>query len=184
MPVSSQARIIHIPGICIHMPGILIHIAPESLFTCPGIRIFVRDGKSAAARRTIPLSERGAEALKALLNASKCDFVYTTDCGLHGATRHYVSEQFREIRDALKLPWDCFLHSCRHTFLTRLGESGVDVFTLKRLAGHTNIAVSEKYVHHAAAEDAIDKVEEVRDKQQRRKQKIIVSVRRLEERVE
>jgi hypothetical protein len=46
-PASFIAvRIIHIPGISIHNarnpyshpPGILIHIAPESVFTCPGIR--------------------------------------------------------------------------------------------------------------------------------------------------
>jgi integrase len=34
-----------------------------------------------------------------------------------------------------------------HTFLTRLGESGCDAWTLARIAGHSSIAVSRRYVH-------------------------------------
>lgn len=39
------------------------------------------------------------------------------------------------------------LYSLRHTFLTRLGESNADAFTIQRIAGHSNIATSAKYVH-------------------------------------
>jgi integrase len=39
------------------------------------------------------------------------------------------------MRDALLLPWDCVIHSTRHTFCTRLGERGADAFTIQRLAG-------------------------------------------------
>ena len=39
------------------------------------------------------------------------------------------------------------LYSLRHTFLTRLGESGCDVWTLARIAGHSQIGISSRYVH-------------------------------------
>ena len=39
------------------------------------------------------------------------------------------------------------IHSLRHTMLTRLGESGVDVLTTMKIAGHSSVTVSEKYVH-------------------------------------
>jgi len=39
------------------------------------------------------------------------------------------------------------LHSLRHTVLTRLGEQGTDAFTIKRIADHSSITVSERYVH-------------------------------------
>ena len=39
------------------------------------------------------------------------------------------------------------LHSIRHTFLTRLGASGCDAWTLAKVAGHSNIRVSAHYVH-------------------------------------
>lgn len=45
------------------------------------------------------------------------------------------------------------LYSLRHTFLTRLGESGCDAWTLARIAGHSSIAISARYVH--PSEDAV-----------------------------
>jgi len=35
-------------------------------------------------------------------------------------------------------------------FLTRLGESGCDVWTLARIAAHSSIAQSMRYVHPSA----------------------------------
>src|SRR3989440_6534579 len=50
---------------------------------------------------------------------------------------------------ALKLSGvrDFVLYSFRHTFLTRLGESGCDAWTLARIAGHSSIVISMRYVH-------------------------------------
>jgi integrase len=45
------------------------------------------------------------------------------------------------------------LYTLRHTFLTRLGESGCDVWTLARIAGHSAINISARYVH--PSEDAV-----------------------------
>jgi hypothetical protein len=45
------------------------------------------------------------------------------------------------------------VYSIRHTFLTRLGESGCDAWTLARIAGHSNISISQRYVH--PSEDAV-----------------------------
>ena len=45
------------------------------------------------------------------------------------------------------------LYSFRHTCLMRLGASGCDVWTLARIAGHSPIAISARYVH--PSEDAV-----------------------------
>jgi site-specific recombinase XerD len=39
----------------------------------------------------------------------------------------------------------------RHTFGTRLGESGADPFTIMRLMGHFTVTVSQRYVHPSPA---------------------------------
>ena len=39
------------------------------------------------------------------------------------------------------------LYTRRHTFLTRLGESGCDAWTLARVAGPSSVAISSRYVH-------------------------------------
>jgi integrase len=40
----------------------------------------------------------------------------------------------------------CF-HTCRHTFASRLAESGVDLYTIKTLLGHSTITLTERYSH-------------------------------------
>jgi len=61
---------------------------------------------------------------------------------------------------ALHLADDFVVHSFRHTILTRLGLSGADVFTIKKIAGHSSVQVSEKYVHPSSEskERAIEKM--------------------------
>ena len=39
------------------------------------------------------------------------------------------------------------IYDCRHTFGTRLGETGADAYTICKLMGHSNILVSQRYVH-------------------------------------
>ena len=39
------------------------------------------------------------------------------------------------------------IHSLRHTFLTRFGETGADAFTIKKVAGHSSVTISERYIH-------------------------------------
>ena len=39
------------------------------------------------------------------------------------------------------------LYDLRHTFLTRLGEANADPYTIQKIAGHSSILVSQRYVH-------------------------------------
>ena len=61
-------------------------------------------------------------------------------------------------KPVLLKPW--VLYSFRHTFLTRLGESGCDAWTLARIAGHSSIAISSRYVHPSenAVLDAVERM--------------------------
>ena len=71
------------------------------------------------------------------------------------------NHQHQKIRKLLKLPQEFVLHSLRHTMLTRLGESGADAFTIMRIARHSSITVSQKYVHPTPEllERAIERLE-------------------------
>jgi integrase len=42
------------------------------------------------------------------------------------------------------------IHSLRHTFGTRLGESGANPYQIMKLMGHSSLQVSQKYVHPTA----------------------------------
>jgi integrase len=120
----------------------------------------VLKGKSKYAPRYVPLTGRARAYLKECEKRSKCQWVFTS-ASRRRMSRHWASEQFREIRDKLGLPWDCVIHSCRHTFCTNLGERGVDAFQIQKLAGHSSITISQRYVHPTgtASESAIAKLE-------------------------
>jgi len=104
-------------------------------------------GKSKYAKRQVPLTARAAAALEACLARSRSEWVFTGKGGKRHLTRHYPSEMFRVIRDAMNLDQDVVLHSTRHTFCTRLGNAGCDAFTIQKLAGHSSITISQRYVH-------------------------------------
>ena len=104
-------------------------------------------GKSKYAKREIPLTVRAASAITSALERSHSEWVFTSQGGRKQLDRHYPSEIFREIRNALNLGPQCVLHSTRHTFCTRLGKAGADAFTIQKLAGHSSIVISQRYVH-------------------------------------
>ena len=115
----------------------------------------------------MPLTVRARSILEKMKKASSSRYVFpATDGG--PLSRHWASEQFRTLRDAMMLPDDCVVHSTRHTFCTRLGESGCDAFTIMRLAGHSSIVISQKYVHPTPAllENAIGRLTELNTKRE------------------
>jgi site-specific recombinase XerD len=61
------------------------------------------------------------------------------------------------------------IHSLRHTVLTRLCEYGVDVFTIKNIAGRSSVTVSIKHVRPSSElmERAFVKLEEYSEKARR-----------------
>jgi integrase len=117
--------------------------------------LLVTHGKTAAARRSLPMTPR----VRALLETrwktqekptegyvwpapSKSGHIEPSSLKKQHAKALKVSKVRRFV-----------LYSLRHTFLTRLGASGCNVWTLARIAGHCSIAISARYVH--PSEDAV-----------------------------
>jgi integrase len=104
--------------------------------------IQITSGKSPAAQRMIPMTARCRSTLERL---------YLEPCRPErGQVWQIASETLRRMHlDTLARARvkHFVLHSVRHTFLTRLGASGCDAWTLAKIAGHSNIRVSAHYVH-------------------------------------
>lgn len=108
--------------------------------------ITVTKGKTKHSRRKIPLTIRAAEILEELKKTATTPYVFVLR-ERDRITGTWASHAFLKVRRRLKLPEACVLHSTRHTFCTRLGEKGVDAFTIQRLAGHASVLISQRYVH-------------------------------------
>jgi integrase len=117
--------------------------------------ILVTHGKTAAARRVLPLTKRTRHVLESRREAAG----YPTEGWVWPAltqSGHFEKSTLKKqhkkaLRFSRVRPF--VLYSLRHTFLTRLGESGCDAWTLARIAGHSSVAMSARYVH--PSEDAV-----------------------------
>jgi len=117
--------------------------------------LLIAEGKTKAARRVLPLSSRVRTMLEnrwKLAGEPNAGWVWPAATKAGHINHDSMKVQHKK---ALKLatvrPFE--IYSIRHTFLTRLGESGCDAWTLARIAGHSNISISQRYVH--PSEDAV-----------------------------
>src|SRR5262249_25410510 len=107
----------------------------------------VRKGKSKKAERTISLTARATEMLRVrLARGDDSRWLFPGDNG-NAFLATSLNHLHGKVRAKLALPSDFVLHSLRHTCLTRLGEQGVDAFTIMKIAGHSSITTSQKYIH-------------------------------------
>lgn len=127
--------------------------------------LLITHGKTPAARRMLPMTLRVRAVLEGHWeNAGKPldGFVWPapTKSGhidhstlkkQHTKTFGVVNQEAKKNNQQLLRPF--VLYSFRHTFLTRLAESGCDAWTLARIAGWSDISISKRYVH--PSEDAV-----------------------------
>lgn len=122
--------------------------------------IQVVDGKSKAARRVLPMTPTVYRILKARseaagLPATGWIFPSASREGHLTVDGLAKAQHKKALEDSGVAPFPPY--TLRHTALTRLGEaSGGDVFALARIAGHSSIAITQRYVHPQA--ETIDRV--------------------------
>jgi integrase len=86
---------------------------------------------------------------------------YSTIDSQHDRTIEKLTEEGgagKQLQNAI-IPFR--LYDLRHTFLTRLGEVNTDPFTIQKIAGHSSIVMSQRYVHPTPErlEDAFARLE-------------------------
>ena len=124
--------------------------------------ILVTHGKTAAARRVLPLTLRARHILRRRWEAAGRPaegWVWSAPTQSEHFEKSTLKKQHKKaLRLSRVRPF--VLYSLRHTFLTRLGESGCDAWTLARIAGHSSVAMSARYVHPSedAVLDALDRL--------------------------
>jgi integrase len=127
--------------------------------------IQVTEGKTKAARRMLPMVPAVYTALKAKWEATgkpEEGWLFPSSAHEGHLNKDTAKDQHKraiERVNAKGKPNEQIKYFqpyiLRHTALTQLAEAGCDVFTLARIAGHSSITITQRYVHPQA--DAIER---------------------------
>lgn len=151
-PLRSASVLVHDGGIC---RGELLALQWDCVKlkdTADGRgfwgTIAIRRGlKRKERRRDIPITEDMAAVLVGLRAQSKCQHVFT---GLQNHSQplspNTLADQHRTIMKACSFHPDAGLHALRHTFLTEAGRHTQNVRALQKLAGHSRIQTTMRYI--------------------------------------
>ncbi len=125
--------------------------------------LLVTHGKTAAARRVLPMTPRVRGILEARWKSAgkpeegwiwgaptRSGHIESSSLKKqHARAFKTLEEEAAKNNEKTIRPF--VLYGLRHTFLTRLGESGCDAWTLARIAGHSNVSMSSRYEHSSDA---------------------------------
>jgi integrase len=127
--------------------------------------IQVTEGKTKAARRMLPMVPAVYSALKARWEAAgkpEDGWLFPASSREGHLNKDTAKDQHKraiDLANAKAKPKETLKHFqpyvLRHTALTQLAEAGCDVFTLARIAGHSSITITQRYVHPQA--DSIER---------------------------
>ena len=92
--------------------------------------------------RPIPIPEDLASLLKKLPRASEWVFP-----NAKGRQMSHLLRRLKKLADQTGVQ-DATLHKFRHTYATRLLESGCDIVTVQRLMGHSDLDTTRQYLNH------------------------------------
>jgi integrase len=112
--------------------------------------MFLRDTKK-RRNRTAFMTQEVKKILQAKVPREKEDLVFP---GRGGIKISSISDTFDRAVKALGFNTGItdrrhkvVFHTLRHTYASWLVESGVDLYTVKKLMGHSTIAMTERYSH-------------------------------------
>jgi integrase len=110
----------------------------------------VIEGKSKNAKRTLMMLERVADVLVRRhkeAGAPAAGWVFPGNEEDGSLNYSSLDSQHDRLIEKLGFAGPLRLYDLRHTALTRLAESGADVFSIQKIAGHSDIRVTSRYVH-------------------------------------
>jgi site-specific recombinase XerD len=117
--------------------------------------------------REIPISDNLNNALMSIMNLDKKilnlvnpeTYLFTIRYGLK-YSKDYITKKFKGVLRKLQFPEKFHFHCLRHTFITNLIKSNVNINFVKEIAGHSDIKTTMKYIHISTEDlrEAVNKI--------------------------
>ena len=95
--------------------------------------------------RHVPMSAECLQLLSGLPHKEGNPYVFT---GLRGKRLVNVGKQFERLCERARLE-DFSFHDLRHSFASKLVQTGVDLYTVQQLLGHSDPKLTSRYAHLA-----------------------------------
>ena len=108
--------------------------------------IFVPDSKTEEGRRTVPMSDRVFDLLKARCGTRTDGWLFPAK---RGKTGHLttLAERFRDARQKAGLPAKLVLYCGRHDYGTRMMKRTGNLKAVMKVMGHRDVKTAMKYQH-------------------------------------
>jgi integrase len=108
--------------------------------------IFNPDGKTAKARRHVPLSDRVRDVLRERVKRTTSEWVFPSPrkSGAH-ISNFTIGKGMMEVRKKLALPKDLVLYPARHTFATDMLDKTGNLALVQKMLGHESILTTQRY---------------------------------------
>jgi integrase len=136
------------PGECLRIRWEYVHFEPAG----QGRFGYVHNplGKTKRAKRNVPLTSKAKAILEMrweMAGRPKSGWVFADESG-ETCMSYDVLDSAHDRLMLVYPPEKRFrLYDLRHTLLTRLGESGSNVFAIQNVAGHADLKTTGRYVH-------------------------------------
>ena len=136
------------PGesLALEWPDVHLQPANGARYGYVHVRLHAEAGKSKYARRNLSLTDRVRAMLEARAATSNSPWIFPGRGGKPYRVKSLYHDHV-DVQKRLELSADFVPYALRHTMLTRMGEAGADAFTIMRIAGHSSITMSQRYVH-------------------------------------
>src|SRR5664279_2991370 len=129
-----------------------VHIKAEGSLTG---YVHYRSAEKDPSNRHVPLTDVAREMLERRLAAlasrkgrDATKFVFPSPrSGARPIAHETVEGEHLTVRRELEMDERFTVHSMRHEFCSRLGDLGAGATAIMKLAGHSSLATSQKYVH-------------------------------------
>jgi integrase len=105
----------------------------------------IENGKTKSSNRKVWLSDKASDILQARINDCKEDYLFPKNANDSAAPLFQINKIHVKTVNRIGLKFR--LYDCRHTFATRVLDSGIDLLTLASMLGHASLNQVMRYAH-------------------------------------
>ena len=121
---------------------------------------YVRDSKTDAGIRIVPIADKVLPYWKEFISKSKCSYAIPSVIGQHLSYDNFKMRYWKPMMEELKL--NHTIHETRHTFITMMATANVNQTMIKTIVGHKSImSLTEKVYTHIDVRELLKAVNKI-----------------------